>query len=229
MIHPLLGVLLALNAAQAQPPTDVLQRLDEALDRLNDPAQVDSFMVTTIATYSDLDGDDAHTEVVVTRLSWDAAGAPQLEKISHLRDGQPFSEEEAAARREKSSDDDQAQAELSLAAPAGEDLARYVYGATRQEGGAMVASFEPAPGERSAKDLAAGLLAWDADAGRPLWIQLSPVKKPFMVKSLDNRLLLGESEGRLHTVRITSWGEGGPPLMRKKFRMEMRFSEVDWR
>jgi hypothetical protein len=124
---------------------------------------------------------------------------------------------------------DEKQGSFSLALPAGEDLLRYVYGPTTTEGSTAVASYAPAPGEPDADDLATGQVAWNPATGRPLWISFEPVDKPFMVKNLNNRLIIGETAGQLHTARIISWGVGGPPLLRKQFELDMRFHEVVWR
>ena len=92
-----------------------------------------------------------------------------------------------------------------------------------------MARYEPAPGEPSAEDLATGEVGWDPASGHPLWITFDPVEKPFLVKSLTNRLVIGQTAGKLHTARIISSGVGGPPLLRKQFQMQMEFHDVVWR
>lgn len=216
--------LLLLATAAADPPAATLDSLEAALERLADPAQVAQFRVTTTAEYADTDGDDAHTDVVVNRIAFDAAGEQTNTKLSHSRDGEPVYEP-----KPEDQEGDQEQGSFSLALPAGEDLPRYVYGPTTTEGSTAVASYAPAPGEPDADDLATGQVAWDPATGRPLWITFEPVDLPFMVKSLNNRLIIGETAGQLHTARIISWGVGGPPLLRKKFEMDMRFHDVQWR
>ncbi len=216
--------LLLLAAAAADPPAATLASLEGALERLADPAQVQRFRVTTTASYADTDGDDAHTDVVVNQISFDSAGEQTNTKLSHVHDGEPVTEPDPEEQ-----DGEEKQVGFSLALPAGEDLPRYVYGPTTQQGTAAVARYQPAPGEPSADDLATGQVAWDPSTGRPLWITFEPVDKPFMVKSLDNRLIIGETAGRLHTARIISAGIGGPPLMRKKFELDMSFHDIVWR
>jgi hypothetical protein len=224
--------LLLLGAALATPPNATLDSLDEALERLTDAEQVASFRVTTTARYADTDGDDAHTEVVVTQLSWGADGEQVSERLSHVKDGEPISAEELAERereREEKKEDGDKEVSMSLAAPAGDDLSRYVYGPTTQQGAVSLARFEPAPGEPEAEDLSTGQLAWDSASGQPLWITFVPVDKPFLVKSLTTKVEIGQTGGMLHTVRVHSYGVGGPPLLRKQFDMDMRFHDVTWR
>ncbi len=219
----MLCLLILAASALATPPSATLDSLDAALQRLADADQVDHFRVTTTASYADEDGDDAHVDVVLTEIRYDAAGEAVNTKLSHTRDGEPVEDEP------KDDDDEKKGGELSIALPAGEDLPRYSYGPTTQRGPASVASFEPAQGEPSADDLATGEVAWDPTTGRPLWITFSPIDKPMLVKSLHNRLIIGETGGLLHTERIISKGVGGPPLMRKKFEMDMRFHDVAWK
>jgi len=218
--------LLLVATALATPPTATLDSLDAALEALADPDQVERFQVTTTASYADTDGDDAHVDVVLTQLSWDAAGESVSAKLSHTHDGDPVEEEQA---RDDKDDGDKDESGFTLAVPATDDLHRYVYGPTTQRGPAAVATYLPTPDEPSADDLATGEVAWDPTTGRPLWITFEPVDKPFLVKTLNNRLVIGETGGTLHTVRIISSGIGGPPLLRKKFEMDMRFHDVVWR
>jgi hypothetical protein len=223
--------LLILGAALATPPATTLDSLDEALERLADPAQVARFQVTTTVRYADTDGDDAHTEVVVTELSWDARGEQRVTELSHVKDGEAVSqvelEERQRERQEKNGED--GGVSMTLAAPAGDDLARYVYGPTTQQGAVSLARFEPAPGEPEAEDLSTGQLAWDSASGVPLWITFVPVDTPFLVKSLTTRVEIGQTGGKHHTARVHSYGVGGPPLLRKQFDMDMRFHSIVWR
>ncbi|MFH1463089.1 MAG: hypothetical protein ABIO70_01755 [Pseudomonadota bacterium] len=219
---PLLTPLLFLAAVRADPPAEVLVRLDEALGRLADPAQVDHFRVTTEARTSDMDGADAHLDVVVVEIGWDAAGAVQTRPVSHTRDGAPIPEEEPQ-------DGKKGEVSVGLAAPAGEALARYTYGPTEARGAMATAPFAPAPGEPAADDLASGTLCWDPCNGRPLWIEMSPVELPMFVKALQTRIVLGESQGHSHTARIVVTGHGGIPGFRKQMAMEMRFHDVVWK
>lgn len=218
----MLAALLLVAIAAANPPDATLDQLDQALARLGDPAQVASFRVTTTARWADTDGEDAHEDVVVNEIAFDTAGGQTNTKLSHTHDGAPF-EEQAEEEGEKK------EIGFALAVPAGKDLHRYVYGPTERQGPAAVAAYEPAPGEPSADDLATGQVAWDPTTGRPLWITFEPVEKPFLVKSLDNRLIITESGGQLHTGRVISQGVAGPPLLRKRFEMDMRFHDVRWR
>ena len=229
MLGTLLPCLLLLTGALANPPAPTLDLLDQALERLADPQQVHRYRVTTDATYSDTDGDDAHTDVVVTELSWDAAGEVVVSKISHTHDGEPFGEEDAEQRREDNDQDGEKKSSVEAALPAGDDLARYRYGTTSGEDGLAIAPFEPVPGQDETDDLQSGRVAWDPATGQPRWIEFSPVDKPFMVKHVTTRLVLGQTDGRLHTARIVSWGVGGPPLLRKKFELDMRFHDIDWK
>ncbi len=229
MLGTLLPCLLLMASALAQPPAPTLDQLDQALARLADPAQVERYRVTASATYADTDGDDAHTDVVVTELSWDAGGQPVIDKISHLHDGEPFSDEEAEERREDDGQKGEKKSSIEAAMPAGDDLARYTYGPTTSESGLSVASFEPRDGAQNNDDLQTGRVAWEPTTGRPRWIEFSPVDKPFMVKNVTTRLVVGESDGKLHTTRVLSWGVGGPPLLRKKFDLDMRFHDVTWK
>ncbi len=228
MFGSLSTCLLLVTSTLATPPGPTLAKLDEALNRLADSAQVERYQVTTKATYSDTDGDDPHTDVVVTELSWDAGGKVVVTKISHLHDGEPFNEEEAEKRREENEQDGEQKGSIEAALPAGDDLARYRYGTTTSENGLSIAPFEPAPGEPDADDLQTGRVAWDPATGHPRWVEFSPVDKPFMVKHVTTRVVLGETAGKLHTARILSWGVGGPPLMRKKFDLDMRFHDIAW-
>ncbi len=228
MLH---AVLLLVTAVLATPPNTTLDQLDAALARLADPAQVERFRVTTTARYADEDGDDAHTEMVVSDMSWDAAGEAVETRVAHSKDGEPISDEELVERKqereEKKEEGDKGS--FDTATPTGEDLSRYVFGPTTQQGATSVASYEPAPSEPSADDLARGQLAWDTASGTPLWISFEPVDLPFLVKSLTTRVELVETAGLLHTGRVRSQGVGGPPLLRKQFDIDMRFSRVEWR
>ncbi len=221
MLHT---ALLLITAALATPPTATLDSLEDALERLADSEQVQRFRVTTTASYSDTDGEDAHVDVVVNDISWTAAGEETNVKLSHTRDGEPVEPEP-----DEGDEDEEKKVELSLALPAGDDLPRYSYGTTTQRGPAAVARFAPADGEPSADDLSTGEVAWDPTTGRPLWITFTPVEKPFLVKSLNTRVVIGETADKLHTKRIISSGVGGPPLLRKKFEMDIRFHDVVWR
>jgi hypothetical protein len=221
----MLPLLLLAATATATPPAATLDQLEAALERLADPAQVQRFEVTTIARHADTDGDDAHVDVVVAGICFDASGEQTNTVISHTRDGAPFEPEDDKADK----DGEKKEAGVSWTLPAGDDLPRYVYGATTMQGSAAVASFQPAPGQSKVEDLATGQLAWDPTDLRPLWISFEPVEKPFLVKSVNMRLVIGETDDKLHTTRILSSGVGGPPLMRKRFEMDMRFHDVVWR
>jgi hypothetical protein len=218
MIH----ALLLLATALATPPEATLAQLEQALERLADPAQVASFQVATTASYADEDGDDAHVDVVLNRITVDPDGTQHNSTLSHTRDGEPLDEEEEEEGEKK-------EVGLALALPAGDDLPRYVYGPTTQRDGVAQARFEPAPGEPDADDLATGTVAWDAASGQPLWLSFVPQDLPFLVKRLDTRIEIGATAGKLHTSRIVSAGVGGPPLLRKRFEMDMRFHQVQWR
>ncbi len=220
----MLPLLLLVATALATPPDATLDRLVDALEALADPTQAASFLVTTTASFADTDGDDAHTDVVVTEVRFEVGGEQINTVISHTRDGELLEPEE-----DKDDDGEKKEVGFSLAVPANDDLPRYTYGPTTQRGTASVAHYQPAPGEPSDDDLASGEVAWDPSTGRPLWITFEPLEKPFLVKSLDNRLVIGETAGKLHTARILSSGIGGPPLMRKKFELDMRFHDVVWR
>jgi hypothetical protein len=216
MIH----ALLLTGLAMATPPDATLAQLEGALERLTDPAQVQRFLVTTTARHADLDGDDAHVDVVVNELTFGVDGSKSNTKLSHTRDGEPVDEPKK--------DDDGEGSGFELALPAGDELPRYAYGSTRSSGGVSMASYEPIPGA-SGDDLARGEVAWDPTTGRPLWIVFEPVDMPLLVKSLSTRISIGETGGKLHSVEVVSSGVGGPPLLRKRFRLEMRFHDVQWR
>lgn len=221
-------ILLSLSVAMADPPEPTLAAMDAALERLGEPGQVDRFQVTTTVRYSDEDGDDAHTDVVVTAVRFGSDGEQITEQLSHVRDGAPLSEEERQAEREERGEG-KAGTSMAFVAPAGDDQVHYAYGPSEPQGPVMVASFAPAPGAAGVEDLATGVVAWDPATGRPLWLTFVPVDLPFLVKSLETRLVFGESDGRLHIVRVVSRGVAGPPLLRKRFEFDMRFDGVVWR
>ena len=220
MMWPL-PLVLALGSAWAQPPAATLEQLDAALSCLADPARVRSFLVSARVEHADTDGDDAHVEEVLTRVSFDALGARCATVLSRVHDGELVDPEPAPRPR------DGDRGELELTVPAGEDLPRYRYGATRAQGELASASIGPAPGDEGSEDLSTGRLTWDPVSLRPLWLEIEPVKLPMMVRSISTRVVLGGSADLPHTARVLSWGVGGVPGFRKSFRLDLRFTEVE--
>lgn len=212
---PLLLLLVRLGAAQ--PPPEVLNRLDQAIDRLADASEVAVYRVTTRVDASDADGSDAHVDIVLTEVTLVPGGKPVSRNLSHTRDGEPVEDKPSKA----------GSGEFSLTPPAGEDLHRYVYGETSRRGALDTAPFEPAdlPG---ADSLARGTLAWSPTTLEPVWLSFRPVELGLLVQSLDVLLEFGATDGRLHTRRVTVNGVGGLPGMRKKFKFTFHFHDLKW-
>ena len=214
--------LLILGLAHATPPDVVLARLDTGLRALAETGVIASFGSTTEVRYSDPDGTDAHVDVVETRHTPGSDGRFTGTVVSHLRDGVSVTEEEKKGK-------DEGEGETpTLSAPVGKDRSRYVFGDIQAEGATAVASYSPAAGVPSAKDLATGRVAWDPATEAPLWIEYRPVQKPMLVQSLFVRVDLTCSGDQCRAWRLLTRGQGGLPGLRKSFVCDVRFHDVVW-
>jgi len=217
------------GVASADPPEETLQKLEQALESLADPAQVQAYTLTTVARHAKPNGKDAHDEKVVARIEVTGEGQTESEVLEQLHDGEPVSEEDREKaeqdRKEKREEQGEEGFALEFKGPFGEDRQHYVFGDTTEKGGLHVATIEPAPGAR-VDGLSTGKLAWDPETGDPAWIEFTPVEYPQFVQALSNRLELGRLSGVLVMKRLVTDGQGGIPGMKRVSHMEVTTSDV---
>jgi len=75
------------GVASADPPEETLQKLEQALESLADPAQVQAYTLTTVARHAKPNGKDAHDEKVVARIEVTGEGQTESEVLEQLHDG----------------------------------------------------------------------------------------------------------------------------------------------
>ncbi len=223
------ALLLPAGAARADPPEETLQRLQMALESLADPAQVRAYTLTTVAHHEKPNGKDAHDEKIVARISVTGKDQTESELLELFHDGEPVSEEEqrkAQQDRDKKREDEGNEGfELEFKGPFGEDRQHYTFGETRQAGGLLVATIQPAAGA-TVDGLSTGSMAWDPQTLDPVWIEFTPVENPQFVQALTNRLEFGRFSGVLVMKRLVTDGQGGIPGMKRVFHMEVTTSDV---
>lgn len=227
MVRLVVLLLLVASPASATPPPEVLDALDRAMTVLEDPEQVHSYVVKASGYYEKANGKDRHEFETETRITVKADGDHEVESIRAEHDGEPVeprSREERQAERQ--GDEEGGSVSFELLVPAGEDLAKYVYGTPEPDGSLLTATFEPAADAGDEEGLARGRLWWDPRALLPVAVEFEAMKNPRFIQSLSNRAELGATGGVPHLRKLVSEGSGGIPGFRRVFTMEMVIEDV---
>ena len=215
---PILALLLGLLTAQvsASPPPQTLQRMQAALERLQDGSQVHSYKVTTRHTWSEEEGDETHVEMAIVLVAFNSRGKQMLMETERLHDGQPVKKPERGPRGAR-------QLDIRLDLPLGDDLQRYAYGPTVNLGLVQTSNFQPAPGVTASKHMVAGKLAWDPLTFEPVWMEFQP-----MGRDDHYRIDLSGEGDKQYVGHMEHSGEEGSFGYRYSYRTVTDVWEVIW-
>lgn len=229
-----LAALLAVAPAAAAPPTQTLEALEKALEMFECWGEECTYTMRFRTEIAKTDGADAQEQIRRMEITVGPDGESSTNTLEVLQNGVDVTgDEEAQASFGKTSGDEEKESEeqeeedssmsLDLSLPLGEDAAHYQFGEAVEDGGLMVAPFEPVAGKgrKELTGLSVGRLAWDPETLQPRWVEFGYARNPRMVKSMSSRLVLGQMEGKLIPVAWNTEGVGGFLLFKRRLVMEM--------
>ncbi len=231
-----LAALLTVAPAAADPPTKTLETLEEALEMFECWGGECTYTVRFRTEIAKTDGSDAQEQIRLVEITRGTDGETTTNTLEVIQDGVDVTDDEEAQKgfgkvsmaeeeeiEQEKDGDGEGSMSLEMSLPLGEDAAHYRFGEATQEGGLMVAPFEPVDGKsrKELTGLSVGRLAWDPETLEPRWVEFGYARNPRMVKSMSSHLELGQMEGKLIPVAWNTEGVGGFLLFKRRLVMEM--------
>ena len=228
-------MVLVAAVAGAVPPEATTRRLEAALESLEKDNFAGSYRLTTRAVVAKPDGSDRKDTLDVLDIRQQRGAEPEVVVVSATANGEDvaakrreqLARQQAVKAKKKSKEKEEDNSiSASMRLPLGKDLALFEFGPTREEGGALVASFAPRPSARKEKDLTQGTLAWDEVSGDPLWLEVTYFDPPTGVKELAMRFEIARQGEVLYLRRTTTKGVGGMLWIKRTFDLEMTITDL---
>ncbi len=220
-----LSLLSSHTALAGELPPELLQRLGEWAKRTSPERSIASMKIRTVSEELDGDGKVQHSEeVVVQVLREGGSDTPRTELISATRDGKDNREEVEKKQKEKKPQ----RGTLSAALPfPPEEQPKYAFTVLApypDDPGMLRVGFGPKG--KKASEVFVGEAKVDPALGAVVWLKQQPSTMPMMVDALEMSMNFGANSAQgplLSEMHLR--GKAGLPLMKKRFRARMQFSE----
>jgi len=223
--------LLSAAALAAEPSPELMKRLADWADRTDPSAVATAVTLGTVSHERGTDGSLRHTDESVMRMTQGPDGRPISEVISARRDGKDATEEarkqaEARAKSQKASEKEGRGLRGAPTPFTSADQPKYVFELLPpfpDDPAMLHLGFRPRqPGKR----LFAGDAKVDPEKGAAVWMQQRSSELPPFVDEFSMELDFRAPSAHgplLSAMRMK--GMGGLPLFKKRFDVEIRFSD----
>ncbi|MDQ3263264.1 MAG: hypothetical protein M3Y59_06350 [Myxococcota bacterium] len=223
-----LALLASHTAMATELSPELLQRLGEWAKRTAPESAIASMKIRTVSEELDGNGRVQHTEEVVVRvLREGGSDLPRTEVISATRDGKD-NREEVEKKQKKEKGKKSQRGNLSAALPFSlEQQPKYTFTLLDpypDDPGMLRVGFGP-KGKKE-PEVFVGEAKVDPALGAVVWLKQQPSTMPMMVDNIDMSMHFGatSAQGPLLSEMYLR-GKAGLPLMKKRFRAKMQFSE----
>jgi hypothetical protein len=223
--------MLCIASATAGIPKETAQRIDDAsFPADSDSGFLGSFVLTTESVVSKANGKNRKESSMVFRTVRTSPDAEETALVRVVEEGEDVTEqrrerfEEAMQRQDDGADGDDRG--FDLAFPDSENAHRIRIGQPSREGGVMVAEFAMADGHENDEDASRGRVAWNAESLDPVWIEAEAVDPRGPLKEFALRMEYARIDGTLWITRFQTTGLAKVLLMKRRFDVDMRLSEL---
>ena len=211
-------------------PEDVAVNLETAdFPGLLD-AFVGSFTLTTDTVIWKPNKGDRHEVKTVVDVTRSPNGAVDRRLVRMLKDGEDVTEkhrkkvEKELAKSNKVNDEDHG--EDDMVTPFGESADRYEFGTPAIEGETVTLVFEPKADHADEEGMARGTVAWSLQTLDPLWIEMTAITPPKLMKELRMRTEFARSGDLIYINKMDTRGVVKVLFLSREFVMDMRVSDL---
>jgi hypothetical protein len=227
--------IIGVASAAAGLPKETAQRIDDAsFPADSDSGFLGSFVLTTESVVSKANGENRKESSMVFRTVRTSPDAEETVLVRAIEEGEDVTEkrrERFEEAMERQDDDDRGDDEgedggFDLAFPDSENAHRIQIGQPALDGGVMVAEFAMALGHEDDEDASRGRVAWDAESLDPVWIEAEALDPKGPLKEFTLRMEYTRIDGTLWITRLQTQGLAKVLLMKRRFDVDMRLSDL---
>jgi hypothetical protein len=211
-------------------PEDVAVNLETAdFPGLLD-AFVGSFTLTTDTVIWKPNKGDRHEVKTVVDVTRSPNGTVDRRLVRVLKDGEDVTDkrrkkvEKELAKANKVNDEDHG--EDDMVTPFGESADRYEFGTRQIEGDTVTLAFEPKADHADEEGMARGTVAWNLQTLDPLWVEMTAITPPKLMKELSLRTEFARSGDLLFINQLDTRGVVKVLFLTREFVMDMRVSDL---
>ena len=211
-------------------PTEVAERFKSAV-MLNEIEDfVGTYTVTTETMVQKPNGKSRQEEIMVVAVSCAPGGSTHRRLVRLIENGKDVTEKRRKkVEKELAEDDGRAEEEgedEDLVDPFGTGSGKYVFSDFKNDGDAVLLSFEPKAEYRQEEGMAEGTIVWHRETLDPISIHMTAVTPPGPLKDLDLRMEFARVGDAIYMSGLVSKGLAKVLLFTREFEADIRVSDV---
>ena len=230
----LLIVIPALIAAGFASAEGIPEEVAAKLDMASLPGEVQtfvgSFTLTTDTVVQKPNETKRHEVTMVVVVTRTPNGAVDRRLVRMLKDGEDVTEkhrkkvEKELAKSNKVNDEDHG--EDDMITPFGDSADRYEFGTPAIEGDTVTLDFESKAAHADEEGMARGTVAWNLQTLDPMWVEMTAITPPKLMKELRLRTEFARSGDLLYINQLDTRGVVKVLFLTREFVMDMRVSDL---
>lgn len=228
-----LAPVAATAFAVDQPPMEVFEQVVKAVNQLESEDFSGEFTRTVHVVVSRPNGPVKGDETVVERVTRRTGEAAVTSIVSATKNGADATEEivwERQKREQKGSgkkDEDEGKSlSLSVNLPDAESFADYRFRTPEPRGNLVVSSFGPSSDSDAEEGAVEGRLAWRPETLDPVWMEITPLDNPTMVKEIKIRFEFARTGDHIYAKRVLTEAVGGLFFLKRAIVADIVVSDV---